>query len=147
MEAGEQESLKIDRVEVIEGSSALDALTNPNRGIEYDYNEVADSKRIIGAEVQLAMGRAGMPIKNSYVRAWIDGIPYLTRRVSPQSPEGLLGGGLITIDKNRTTNMIMVEIFGKVWYFTNRLSNVSDYIKLEREISKTDFMKMVWRSK
>jgi hypothetical protein len=145
MEAGERECLKIDRVEVIEEVAALNALVSPIKGKEYDYNEVADSKRIIGAEVQLAMGKAGMPVERSFVRAWIDGIPYLTRRKSPQSQEGLLGGGLMSIDKNGTVNLVMVEIFGKVWYFKNRLANISDNNGPENEISKTEFMNMVWR--
>ena len=137
--------LKIDKVEVIEAKDALEALKSPDEGGSYDYTGVSDPKRIIGAEVQLAMGRAGETVRTPFVRAWVNGFPFISKRKSPQSPAGMLGGGLMTTDRDESTNLIMVDIFGKTWYFENKLGNIDDHMKPEREISEAEFMNMAWR--
>ena len=137
--------LEIDRVEVVEAKSSLEALQSPEQGKLYDYMGVSDPKRIIGAEVQLAMGRAGETVSTPFVRAWSHGIPFIARRKSPQSLAGLLGGGLLTINRNQNAILIVADIFGRTWYFENRLENISDHMKPDREISEAEFMDMVWR--
>ena len=142
---GKRDLLEIDRVEVVEAKSALEALQSPEKGRLYDYTGVSDPKRIIGAEVQLAMGRAGETVSTPFVRAWSHGIPFIARRKSPQSPAGLIGGGLLTTNKDLNTNLIVVDVFGKTWYFVNKMANINDYMQPDREISETEFMDMVWR--
>lgn len=137
--------LKIDRVEVVEAKNALDALKSPDEGRPYDYSGVSDPMRIIGAEVLLAMDRAGESVMRPFVRAWSGGIPFLSKRKSPQSLAGMLGGGLMTSDRAFSTNLIVVDIFGRTWYFENRTGNISDYYRPDHEISETDFMNMAWR--
>lgn len=145
LESRRKKVLDIEKVEVIEATDALGALKFSGNGKPYGYSGVSDPKRIIGAEVLLAMDRAGETANTTFVRAWINGLPSISRRKSPQSPAGMLGGGLITTDRDESTNLIMVEIFGRTWYFRNRMGNINDYRRPDREISEVEFMNMAWR--
>ncbi len=139
--------LKIDRMEVVRGRNTAEALVSSGMTAEYRIGMELETMSMIGAEATLEAYKSGEMSEGDFIRVWVGDYPLVSVKRNPKSIEGMLGTGLVTVDADWTTNLIVKQVFGKEFYFSQgaRPAPIMDAIPPDERITKDEFFALAYR--